>query len=344
MKRTFACRLRRALLARRDGRRSRRRRRRPRPRSDAAAALRGRGADVREPRLRSDRGAVRVRRGTASRGDATALREPPVFDDTNFGAVAPTSRAAAPGARRPCSPVATTPKPLRVRLLRPDELQLGNEYRRLRALAAYRPLVHAGWVQPGLPEADAQPFDLTVLGAPNPSGTIRVHLSRFLHVKLDLSYQATAARGPCSPRTTASASSPLAPRYRLDGDAQRAQRRAALLRSSRVRGAVRVTPVPTQNDHRPPAGGVTGFSERPREPARRCRAAQRARARSPARGSSCAPGGQPMTVRRVVDVATALRARIVQLQLPHVLGDRSASGRISSACWPMTAATSVDSS
>ena len=67
---------------------------------------------------------------------------------------------------------------------------------KLRASAAYRPLVHAGWVQPGLPEADAEPFDLKVLGLLNPRGTVRVHLSRFLHITLDLTYQADGTSGP----------------------------------------------------------------------------------------------------------------------------------------------------
>src|SRR5688500_2084817 len=107
-------------------------------------------------------------------GDA-ALREAPVFDDTNFGAAAPQ-----PGVLEPLLPVdplaAQRAEVLRIRLLPPEALKLANEYRKLRAVDAYLPLVHTGWVQPGLPEDDAQPFDLKVLGITNPSGTIRVHL------------------------------------------------------------------------------------------------------------------------------------------------------------------------
>jgi hypothetical protein len=148
-----------------------------------------------------------------------ALDEPlqaPVFDESMFDAV-PLPEAApvppiAPPADTAAAPEAPVEDPLRVRSLRAEELKLGAEYRRLRALAAYVPLLHTGWVQPGLPENQAVPFDLATVGALNPRGTVRVHLSRFLHVTLDLIY-----RGE---ETTVAASTELmevgvAPRYRL---------------------------------------------------------------------------------------------------------------------------------
>jgi hypothetical protein len=137
-------------------------------------------------------------------GDATAFREAPVFDDLRFGAAAPQPGALdttvpQPGVLEPVDPLAARrAEVLRTRPLRPEELKLGAEYRKLQAVAAYVPLVHTGWVQPGLPEADAQPFDLKVLGTLNPSGTIRVHLSarNFLHITLDLTYQGSATGAP----------------------------------------------------------------------------------------------------------------------------------------------------
>ena len=94
--------------------------------------------------------------------------------------------------------------------------------------------MHVGWVQPGLPEADAVPFDLGTLGVMNPRGTVRVHLSRFLHITLDLTYQSRA-----QPRLPALGASDgldeivLAPQYRLGGDAQR--RAAASCTTSIIR-------------------------------------------------------------------------------------------------------------
>jgi hypothetical protein len=80
---------------------------------------------------------------------------------------------------------------LNVRILSQDELELGDVYRRLDRLAAYTPLVHGGWVQDSVSEEDAIPFDLARLGAVAGLGTIRLHLSRFLHVTIDLKYRPT---------------------------------------------------------------------------------------------------------------------------------------------------------
>ena len=112
--------------------------------------------------------------------------------------------------------------PLAFRLLAPDQLQLNAEYRKLTNSGAYHPVLHAGWVQPGLPEDQAKPFDLTLLGVTNPRGNVRVYLSRFLHVSLDISYEDATATG------TATAEPPgnelrevaFAPRYRLTTERQ----------------------------------------------------------------------------------------------------------------------------
>jgi hypothetical protein len=109
--------------------------------------------------------------------------------------------------------------PLAFRLLAPEQLQLNNEYRRLTNVAAYRTVLHAGWVQPGLPEDQAKPFDLTLLGVANPRGSVRVYLSRFLHVSLDISYE-DAAAAPAEPPGNELREVALPPRYRLTTERQ----------------------------------------------------------------------------------------------------------------------------
>jgi hypothetical protein len=148
-------------------------------------------------------------------GDAAAtLREAPVFDESTF---APRGAPQAPF--EPLAEVdasaAERAEALRVRPLRPDELKLGNEYRKLRAIAAYEPLVHVGWVQPGLAEADAVPMDLGTLGVLNPRGTVGVHLIRYLHVTLDLTYQAPLSTTPAQSSVDGLDEIILAPQYRL---------------------------------------------------------------------------------------------------------------------------------
>jgi len=172
--------------------------------------------------------------------DAAALREVPVFDDTNFGPLAPSV-----GPLPPVDPVAAQlAEALRIRPLRPEELKLGAEFAKLRASAAYRPLVHAGWVQPGLPEADAEPFDLKVLGLLNPRGTIRVHLSRFLHITLDLTYEADGTSGPGVTAGDGLDELVLAPRYHLVAERNARSNELHYFDHPAFGVLVRVTPVP----------------------------------------------------------------------------------------------------
>lgn len=91
----------------------------------------------------------------------------------------------------------------RFRLLEADELELTSTRRRIENRNAYTPLVHGGWIQEGLPPADAKPFNLAYLGTSNPSGTVRLHVSRFLHVTVDLGYRGpgSAARAGLDPGT-----------------------------------------------------------------------------------------------------------------------------------------------
>jgi hypothetical protein len=173
-----------------------------------------------------------------------ALREVPVFDDTTIEAV--------PLPIEPPQPVdalaAQRAEALRFRPLRPEELKLGNEYRKLQALRAYQPLVHTGWVQPGLPEADAEPFDFNALGVLNPSGTIRVHLgARYLHITLDVTYQGEASATPALATNDGLGELVLAPRYHLATTRNARSGELHYFDHPAFGVLVRITPVPTQD-------------------------------------------------------------------------------------------------
>ena len=169
-----------------------------------------------------------------------------------------------------------------------------------RRLAAYRPLVHAGWVQPGLPEGDARAVRSQGARRAEPArhGSRAPEPLPAHHARLDVSSGRGRDAGVRA-RTTVSTRS-CSRRATAQCDAQRAQRRAALLRPSGVRRA-------RASDAACPRRTTRAAGRRPesrprrerRGPARRWRELPRARARSTGSGSSCAPGGQPMTVTRV---------------------------------------------
>ena len=182
---------------------------------------------------------------------AATLREAPVFDDTTFPPLVPRVEPLPP-----LDPLAAQrAEALSVRLLEPEELKLRSEYRRLAAISAYQPLLHAGWVQPGLPEADTETFDLKVLGALNPRGTVRVHLSRFLHITLDLTYQAAGSATPAFGASDGLDEVALAPRYRLRATRSARSNELHYFDHPAFGVLVRVTPVPTAggDDRRPAA-------------------------------------------------------------------------------------------
>ncbi len=74
-------------------------------------------------------------------------------------------------------------------LLPPEQLALTNVLNKLERLDAYTPLLHSGWEQNGLAEDMAIPIDLIYFGVRNPRGTLRLHMSRYLHIIADLAYQ-----------------------------------------------------------------------------------------------------------------------------------------------------------
>jgi hypothetical protein len=158
-------------------------------------------------------------------GSEESLRSlDPLEEGVEFDANAPVSIDASSPATDGTAPAepdaaAAPQNEFTFRVLRPEELQLTSQYRVLARLPAYHPLVHGGWVQLGLPDTSALPVDLGVLGVVNPAGTVRLSLTRFLHVKLDLTYIDTQA----AQRAPAAAPGdltelPIAPRYHIDAE------------------------------------------------------------------------------------------------------------------------------
>jgi len=137
--------------------------------------------------------------------------------------------------------------PLAFRLLAPDQLQLNTEYRKLTNVSAYRTLLHAGWVQPGLPEDEAKPVDLSLFGVTNPRGNVRVYLSRFLHVSLDISYDdvAAAPAATVEPLGNELREVAFAPRYRLATERQTRSGELHYFDHPAFGVLVKITPVPT---------------------------------------------------------------------------------------------------
>lgn len=177
---------------------------------DHRAREAARSVFAREPMLRQfDFGAVAGESvsGEASGGEAfgaepsgaepsggepfgTDLRESSQRDSAPGTRPVPTGEApiAAPQAEDPLAASPAT-APFRFRLLGDEEFELADVRRRLERQPAYALLVHGGWIQEALPPEAARPFDLAYLAGGNPAGTVRLHLSRFAHVTVDLAYR-----------------------------------------------------------------------------------------------------------------------------------------------------------
>ncbi len=77
----------------------------------------------------------------------------------------------------------------RFELLAAENLSLNDAWDTLERLSAYTPLFHGGWVQEGYPEERAKPFDIAIIDSTTPvAGTLTLHRSRFLHIRVDLEY------------------------------------------------------------------------------------------------------------------------------------------------------------
>lgn len=73
-----------------------------------------------------------------------------------------------------------------------DELTMNDTWSRLQRLDAYRPLMHFGWTQPAIPEDQTTALELQRFGRvpARLDGTLRLFLSRFLHLVVDVSLAA----------------------------------------------------------------------------------------------------------------------------------------------------------
>ena len=293
-------------------------------RARVAAALRGRDHRFREPRLRSDRGALRSRaerfrrrRGrSAARSCRSSTRRRSRRDERSADARG-SAHARGPARRRASRGVSRSAAAARGAQARQRVPQATR-----RSRPTSRCCMRAGCC-PGLPEADSVPFDLKTLGVVNPRGTVRVHLSRFLHITLDLTYQAADAATASvrlerrsrrdRPRTAVS----------IDGDAQRAQHRAALLRSSRLWRARAHHAGARARRLGPPAGGLSGLTASGKSGADRrgfaARFGERARNQRlgiVVRARRAADDGHAR-----LDIPARLGARIVELELLDAVCD-----------------------
>jgi hypothetical protein len=89
-------------------------------------------------------------------------------------------------------PVSRIYRDIEFTLLSRDELTMGEIMSRLQRLDVYKPLMHFGWTQATWPDESTLPIELSRLGRPPSelSGTLRLYLSRFLHLVVDLELDA----------------------------------------------------------------------------------------------------------------------------------------------------------
>ena len=97
------------------------------------------------------------------------------------------------------------------------------------------------------------PVDLGTLGVINPRGTVRVHLARFLHITLDLTYQGTGSATAAAAAGDGLDEIALAPQYRLKTTRSARSTELHYFDHPAFGVLVRVTPVPTQDGGRRPA-------------------------------------------------------------------------------------------
>ena len=142
--------------------------------------------------------------GTTSTSESFAPRSDPLTDMLAPGADRPgaelpipeyTDRPAPPETARPDASAVpdegeeAVEEEFRYELLEAKSLSLKDARDTLERLSAYTPLFHGGWVQEGYPEERAKPFDIAVIDSATPLvGTLTLHRSRFLHIRVDLEY------------------------------------------------------------------------------------------------------------------------------------------------------------
>ena len=114
--------------------------------------------------------------------------------------------------------------------LEADKYTMGDILSRFRRLDVYEPIMHFGWTQKTWPDEETLPIDLDAMGR-RPAGldgTLRLYLSRFLHLVVDLELDAPepqqgadsrASYGDySSPTEYGDLGSPGPVRYRIEED------------------------------------------------------------------------------------------------------------------------------
>lgn len=118
----------------------------------------------------------------------TVLEEGPVFDDRT-----PPERTA--DAAVQSEALGEVPARARIELERLDReaFRMQDTWRRLRQLDAYQPVLHAAWTQTTHEKAVSPALPLRALSDPplGLDGSIRLYQSRFLHLDVDLTLDAT---------------------------------------------------------------------------------------------------------------------------------------------------------
>ena len=86
--------------------------------------------------------------------------------------------------------------------LRNDEYTMGEIMSRLQRLDVYVPVMHFGWTQTTWPKEETRAIELASMGRvpEGLDGTLKLYLSRFLHLVVDLKLDAPETRNPISGR------------------------------------------------------------------------------------------------------------------------------------------------
>ncbi len=89
-------------------------------------------------------------------------------------------------------------------LLEEDEYTMGDILSRLRRLDVYEPIMHFGWTQVTWPDEETLPIELDAMGRrpDDLDGTLRLYLSRFLHLVVDLELDAPESDQSTDSRTS----------------------------------------------------------------------------------------------------------------------------------------------
>lgn len=84
--------------------------------------------------------------------------------------------------------------------LRNDEFTMGEIMSRLQRLDVYKPVMHFGWTQTTWPEEETSAIELASMGRvpEGLDGTLKLYLSRFLHLVVDLQLDAPEAENALS--------------------------------------------------------------------------------------------------------------------------------------------------